>query len=400
MNELIRKYAKFLIDGCLRLKSGDKLFIIGSMIIEDFISLVSEEARKLGIEDIKVFKKNIALERDLYLTKSFEEIIESGKLDNSIYNEMARNGYAFLNLSSPVPNYFGDCDKELMAKVNTYLLKNIKEYKEYQLKGIIKWNISAVPNTIWAKSIGVDINKLWNLVLDICLIKEGDPIVLWDEKMTKLKRRAEYLNSLDIDYLVYGNEIGTNVKIGLPKNYLFESADGKNIVNMPTEEVFTSPDRLRVDGIVYASKPLVYNNNLIEDFWLKFQDGKVVDYGAKKGLEILKGIFDVDSDASYLGEVALVDYDSPISKTEVLFKNTLHDENASCHLALGASFAECVKDGLTKSREELYKLGLNQSNIHVDFFIGTKDLELIAYLRDGRSKVIMENGNFVRSLKL
>lgn len=399
MEELKRKYAKFLIEGCLRLNGNDKLFIIGSSIIEDFIALVREEAEKIGIKDIQIFKKDIFRERELYLTKSYDEIIESGELDNAIYNKMAREGYAFLNLSSPVPNFFSECSSEVMGKVNAYLLKNIREYKEYQLKGLIKWNISAVPNQLWAEGLEVDVSKLWDLVLDICLIKGENPIKAWEDKMTMLKMRAQYLNDLDIDYLIYKNKLGTNLKIGLPKNYLFQSADGNNIVNMPTEEVFTSPDRLRVDGIVYSSKVLVHNNNLIGDFWLKFQDGKVVDYDAKIGKDYLKAIFEVDTEASFLGEVALVDYSSPISATGFLFKNTLYDENASCHLALGASFAECIKGGLNMSIDELFSLGLNQSNVHVDFFIGTSDLEIIAVLRDGRKEVIMNKGDFVRQLK-
>ena len=213
--------------------------------------------------------------------------------------------------------------------------------------------------------------------------------------MNKLKNRAEYLNCLNIDKLIYENSLGTNVEIGLPEGYLFQSADGGNIVNMPTEEVFTSPDRLRVNGKVYSSKLLIHNNSPVEYFWLEFKNGKVVNYDAKVGKEILKGILETDEGAKYLGEVALVDFDSPISKTNVIFKNTLFDENASCHLALGASFAECIKGGLEKNNEELLELGLNYSKEHVDFFIGTHDLKIIAVLKDGSKKVIMDNGNFI-----
>ena len=159
--------------------------------------------------------------------------------------------------------------------------------------------------------------------------------------------------------------------------------------------MFTSPDRLRVNGRVYSSKVLLHNGNLIEDFWLEFKDGRIVDFDAKKGKEILKGIIDTDDGSHYLGEVALVDYSSPISLTNVLFKNTLYDENASCHLAIGQSFAECIKDGLTSSKEELREKGLNMSCEHVDFFIGTKDLEIKAVLQNGEEVVIMKDGNFV-----
>lgn len=401
MNDLKRKYARFLVQGCLHLKEGDKLFIIGYNLIEDFIKLVKEEAQKLGVTDVKTLINDPFKQKELYLSKSYEEIISNPIMDRTMYNTMAREGYAFLSLSSTLPGFYEDVDAELLSKVSHYQLKSISEYKEYQLKGLIKWNISAVPNKIWAKDLfgSKDEDKLWDLIFDICLIREDDPVLAWNKKLSKLKKRAEYLNGLKIDHLVYHNSLGTDVSIGLPKGYLFCSADegtGKgNIVNMPTEEVFTSPDRLRVNGRVYSSKVLLHNSNIIEDFWLEFRDGKIVDYDAKKGKEILKGIIETDEGSHFLGEVALVDYTSPISLTNILFKNTLFDENASCHLAIGEAFPECIEGGLDKSREELLELGLNMSHEHVDFFIGTEDLEIKAVLQNGCETVIMKDGNFV-----
>lgn len=396
MEEKIRKYAKFLLEGCLRLKKGDKLFIIAYDLIEDFVNIVIDEAKKIGIKDVETLINSPSKQRELYLNKPYHEIILSPLMDRTKFNQMAREGYAFLSLSTPIPGYYDKVDKDLLAKVSAYQAKTIEEYKDYQHKGLIKWNISAVPNEIWAKSLfgSSDINKLWELILEICLINEDDPISAWDEKMNKLAKRALYLNSLNIKKLVYKNKLGTNIEIGLPNGYLFQSADGKNIVNMPTEEVFTSPDRLSVNGKVYSSKTLLHNGNEIKDFYLEFKNGKVINYDAKIGKEVLKGIMDTDEGASYLGEVALVDYSSPISKTKILFKNTLFDENASCHLALGASFAECIKDGLTKTNEELLEMGLNYSHQHVDFFIGTDDLEVKAILQNNEEVVIIENGDF------
>ena len=397
MEELKRKYARFLVEGCLRLKSGDKLFIIGYSIIEDFIHLVIEEAKKLGIVDIKTLINDPFKQKKLYLTKSYEDIIKSPLMDRTMYNKMAVEGYAFLSLSSPLPGHLEDVDQELLSRVSAYQMKSIKTYKEYQLKGLIKWNISAVPNKIWAKDIlGVeDEDKLWDILFDICLIKEANPVLIWDEKMNRLKKRAQYLNDLKIDCLHYHNSLGTDLSIGLPKDYVFTSADEGNIVNMPSEEVFTSPDKFRVEGIVYASKPLLHNGVLIEDFWLKFKNGKITDYGALKGYDALAGIIEVDDGAKYLGEVALVDYSSPISMKNILFKNTLYDENASSHLAIGQSFSECIKDGLVKTKEELEKMGLNYSCMHVDFFIGTSDLEVEALLQNKSKSIIMKDGNFV-----
>lgn len=395
MENLKRKYARFLLEGCLRLKRDDKLFIIAYDLIEDFVDILTKEAKSLGINDIEYLISSPEKQKNLYLTKTYEEIIKDPIMDRTKFNKMAKEGYAFLSLSSTIPDYYKEVSSSLLSKVSAYQMKSIEEYKYYQQKGLIKWNISCVPNEIWASNLGMSLEELWNHIFDICLIREENPVSAWNEKMDRLKKRAHYLNGLDIDYLVYKNSLGTNLEIGLPKGYLFQSADGKNIVNMPTEEVFSSPDRLRVNGRVYSSKVLIYNNRNIEDFWLEFKDGKVVDYDAKVGKDILKGIMDTDEGARYLGEVALVDYDSPISKSKVIFKNTLYDENASCHLALGASFSECIQDGLELDKEELLKLGLNYSHVHVDFFMGTRDLKVVAVLQNGEEKVIMENGNFI-----
>ena len=400
MEDLKRKYARFLIEGCLDLHKGDKLFVLASCLIADFVELLKEEAYSLGITDFEILISDPLKQREKYFTLSYEELLKDPLFDKTKYNQMAQEGYAFLRLISPIPGVFEGVDADLLSKVNTYQMESIALYKEYQLKGLIKWNIAAVPNKMWAKDIlGEDDEEaLWEYILDICLIKEADPALAWQEKLAKLAYQAKRLNELKIDKLIYHNSLGTNLEIGLPKNYLFCSADvsnSKNIVNMPTEEVFTSPDRLRVEGIVYASKPLLYNGNMIEGFWLKFKEGKIIDYGASKGKDILKGIIETDEGSRYLGEVALVNYDSSISRTKLLFKETLYDENASCHLAIGESFPECIKEGLSLSNDELKELGLNFSRIHVDFFIGTKDLEIKAILQNGEEVVIMEEGNLV-----
>ena len=383
--KLKRKYARFLVEGCLGLTKEDKLFITASMIIKDFVDIVIKEAKNLGIHTIQTLLTDDKAQKELYLTKNYEEIIKSPLMDKTKYNQMAKEGYAFLSLSSPQPGYLKEVDPILLAKVQKYVSETTKEFREYQDKNLLKWNISAVPNPYWAKEMHLqNEEELWDLIFSICLInEEEDPKKLWHEKLQKLKRRAQYLNNLQIEKIVYKNSLGTNLEITLPENYLFQSAEGKNIVNMPTEEVFTSPDYLKTNGIVYSSKPLEYRGNLVEDFFLEFKNGRVVSYDAKKGKEVLKGILETDEGSSYLGEAALVDISSPIAKTNKIFLNTLIDENSCCHLALGQSFGECLVDGLQKNREELKELGLNQSKNHVDFFIGTEDLLIEAILKNG-----------------
>lgn len=397
MEDKKRKYAKFLLVDCLKLGRNDKLFIIGTDIIQEFIDITIEEARNIGIEDIETLIRSPFKEKELYQTLSYEEIIAHPLFDKTKYNTMAEEGYAFLNLQTTIPNIFNGVDAELLSKVNAYQMESIEEYREYQSKKLIKWNISCVANAYWAQELFLepDVDRLWEYIFDICLINEENPGEAWNEKMKKLHERVVYLNNLHIDKLIYHNSLGTDLEIGLPRDYLFQSAEASNLVNMPTEEVFSSPDRLRVEGIVYASKPLIYNNYEINHFWLKFHDGKIIDYDAKEGKEILKGIIKTDEGSHYLGEVAFVDYDSPISQANLVFKHTLYDENASCHLAIGESFPMCLKGGLNMSKEELLEQGLNYSHEHVDFFIGTKDLEIKAKLVDGDEVDIMKEGNFI-----
>jgi len=397
MEEKIKKYARFLLEGCLNLKANDKLFVIGSTLILDFINVIKKVAQEIGVNDVQYFITNPYIQKTLYKTMGYNDLIKHEEFDKTIYNKMARENYAFLNLYSPIPEFYEEIDALLLSEVNTYQNESIAEYREYQNKGLIKWNISAVPNELWCLSIfgEKDQEKLWNLIFDICLINYEKPILEWNKKIKRLENRSNYLNNLGIDKLIFKNNLGTNLEIGLVNNYLFKSAQGSNLVNMPTEEVFTSPSKYKVNGVVFSSKPLIYNGNVIDEFWLKFKEGKVVDFDAKKGKKIIEGILSTDEGGRYLGEVALVDYDSPISKTNIIFKNTLYDENASCHLALGASFAECIVNGLDKRNEELLDCGLNYSNVHVDFFIGTDDLFVKAVLQNGQEVVIMENGNFV-----
>ena len=195
----------------------------------------------------------------------------------------------------------------------------------------------------------------------------------------------------------YKNSLGTNLRVEMPENSIWNSAasDGaeKTIVNMPSYEIFSSPNYLKTNGIVYSSRPLVYGGGVVEDFHIEFKDGKVINYDAKKGKEILKEIIESDSNSCYLGEVALVNNDSPISNTNLVFGTTLFDENASCHLALGDGFSDSIKNGLNMTKKELLENGINQSKNHVDFMIGTDDLEIEAETKDGII-LIFKKGNF------
>ena len=224
-------------------------------------------------------------------------------------------------------------------------------------------------------------------------------IKAWKEHQDALLVRSAKLNEAKFAKLRYRNSLGTDLTVGLPHGYYFtgareKTAYGKSFcANMPTEEIFSLPDRNAVDGIVYASMPLVHDGNIIDKFWLKFERGRITDFGAEKGYDILKGIIESDEGSHYLGEVALVQYDSPIRSLETLFYNTLFDENASCHLAIGRAYP--LIEGSDKiSDEELASRGVNFSGVHVDFMIGTRDLSVIGIGQNGEETVVFENGNF------
>ena len=231
------------------------------------------------------------------------------------------------------------------------------------------------------------------------MIDKENPKEEWTKLLNKNFKIINRLNNLNLEKLHYKNNLGTDLEIYLPDNYLYSSAkDNLCIVNMPSYEVFTSPVYNKTEGIVYASKPLIYNGGLIKDFWIKFSKGKVIDYDAKIGKELLKEIIETDNYSCFLGEAALVEKNSPIEKLNINFNTTLIDENASCHLALGRGFAECIRNGFEMSDDELFKHGINISKQHVDFMIGTDDLEITGYTKNNEEIKIFKDGKFTEEI--
>ena len=267
----------------------------------------------------------------------------------------------------------------------------------------LPWCIAAYPGKRWAKEIFPNsqnsYQELKEAIYKICMIDKNDPINCWELQLEKMSLTIKYLNSLALTKLNYQNSLGTDLTIHLPESYSFESAkDGKVIVNMPSYEVFTSPIYNKTEGIVYSSKPLCYSGAIINEFWLRFEKGRVVDYGAKTGEKILKEIIEADKNSCYLGECALVENNSPISNLGLIFGTTLIDENASCHLALGSGFPECIKNGIKMSDEQLLAHGINVSKSHVDFMIGTPDLTIVGTTKDNKKIPIFVNGNFSKEI--
>ena len=229
------------------------------------------------------------------------------------------------------------------------------------------------------------------------MVTTENPIKSWDVYLENMKKHTDYLNSIKITSLHYSNKLGTDLTLHMPDNCIWNSAADKieknMFVNMPSFEVFTTPDYRKTNGIVYSSRPLIYDGGFIDNFYLKFENGKVCDFGAEKGYDLLKRIIETDNNSCFLGEAALVNYDSPISNTKLVFGTTLFDENASCHLALGRGFYQAIPNGFNMSEEELLNHGINQSKTHVDFMIGTEDYNIEAETEKGKT-LIFKNGNF------
>jgi len=393
------KYIKLLLERCLNLKSGMSLFINYNKVIKEFVNKIVKYANEIGIVDIYLDERDINREHDLLVKLDINDISKHECFNSKNWDKYAKKNAAFLLLDSDIPSLMDDVDSEKLAKAS-YVRQTTKPvYKEKQLKSLIPWCIAAVPNEYWAKEIFPNSQKpvddFWEVLADVCMLRSENPISSWNKQLKEQAKNIEKLNNLKIKKLYIKNNLGTNLEIELPKDALWESASsGKWIVNIPSYEIFTSPNYKKTNGIVYSSKPLVYNGKVIDKFYLKFKNGKVEEFDAKEGKDILKEIINIDELSSYLGEVALVNYNSPISNTKMIFKNTLFDENASCHLALGSGFLECLKESDKYSEKELDSLGMNSSKSHVDFMIGTKDLLVEADTKKGKI-TIMRDGNLV-----
>lgn len=391
-------YIELLLKRCLKVNKNTPLFISYPKIISNFASKVLAYAKKLGIEDIYLDEKNSYYIHDRLQEMSLKEIEKSDLFNSKIWDEYAKKDAAFLMLESEIPNLMDDisADKVSLSAQTKLFTKPI--YRKRQLNGEIPWCIACVPNIKWARDIfsgDEPLKEFWRVLASICMFDEGNAIERWDKQLADVANLQEKLNNLKITKLYYKNSLGTDLEIGLSDKALWSSAaSGKWIVNLPSYEIFTSPDYHLTNGIVYSSRPLIYSGKVIDEFYIKFKDGKAVEYDAKEGLDTLKGIIEGEEFMAFLGEVALVNYDSPISNTNTVFKSTLIDENASCHLALGGGFTECIKNSDNMSEEELQVVGLNNAKNHVDFMIGTKDLTIEADTLDGRI-TIMKNGNLV-----
>ncbi len=403
---ILRKYARLIAVKGGNVQKGQDVVVVASVENPEFVQMVVEECYRCGARRVdvdwtyqpitKINMKKCSVKTLSTVEKWQEEKLKwkVDKLPVHIY------------LESDDPDGLSGIDQNKNSKASQARYKIIKPYRE-AMENKYQWCIAAIPGVAWAKKVFPEetnknraVEKLWNAILTASRVNE-DPVAAWEAHNSDLASRCEYLNSLGLETLEYKASNGTDLRVGLINDALFmggsENALGSNIEfnpNIPSEEVFVSPKKGVADGIVYSSKPLSYRGEIIENFSVRFENGKAVEVKAEKGEELLKEMISMDEGAAYLGECAFVPYDSPIRNTGILFYNTLFDENAACHLALGAGFTNVLKDYDKYTIKECYEKGINESMIHVDFMIGTPDLSIVGITRDGKRVKIFENGNW------
>ena len=399
----LKQYAKLIVESGLNVQPHQIVVIQAPIEAYELVRYISEYAFKRQCEDVIIRYSDEIVEHTRFTYRSVEQWEHYPEHEALMYNMTARQNACYLFLTGEDPELMKDIDAKKIAAFSKAKNEATKECRDGRMFMKNSWCIAAVATQKWAEKVYPKEKnpkeKLWDSIFSICRINEN-AISNWENHKHSFEHKMNLLNSMQIQSLHYTNSIGTDFKIDLCEDYLFEGGGStlKNGIyyfpNIPTEELFTSPERTSANGKLVASMPLCYNGNLIEDFWFEFKDGKVTDFGAKTGKDILQSILNIYENARYLGEVALVPYDSPISQTNTLFYETLFDENAACHFALGSSFAECIKDGLTMTKEQLMEKGLNDSLTHVDFMIGTRDLKIVATCKNGDEVTIFEDGNF------
>lgn len=405
LEERLERYAELLVVKGCALQEGQELLVRSPLEVAAFTRKVVASAYAHGAKLVSVQWGDQATERLAYdhaPQEVFDTMPEWAALRN---NSAARNGAAVLTILSDDPQIMKGVDqRKVMARV-VAAHRQCKEFYDALDRGRCAWCIAGAASPAWATQVFPELGEeeavaaLWEAILDTSRVTE-DPCAAWDEHRASFEERKAWLNAQGLTQLHYTASNGTDLTVGLIEGSHWEGggqegADGRYFFpNIPTEEIFTSPQRLSTSGVVHSALPLIYNGSPVEDFWIRFEEGRAVEWDARVGKEVLGGIIQTDEGSCYLGEVALVPFDSPIRNTGTLFLETLYDENASCHLALGKGFPEVLEGGYELTDEQLLEAGLNESAAHVDFMVGTADLNIDGLRADGSVVPVFRNGNW------
>ena len=404
--EKLQEYARLLVRVGLNVYPGQNLVISAPVECVDFARLCAAEAYDAGCREVIMNWHDDVLTRMKYLRADDAIFDEVALWRRHFFNDYALEGAAYLAISASDPENLKGVDPRRLVRSQQASGKALKDFDRLQMCGGVPWCIASIPIPSWAKRVfpGVSeeeaMEKLWDAIFaSVRVSGDGKAVEKWQAHLDTLHERLEKMNALNFKSLHYTNSLGTDLTVELPEGHIWEAGDdvtlsGRSyIANVPTEELFTSPLRTGVNGVVYSALPLAHDGNIIDKFRFVVKDGRIVEAHAEQGEETLKAAISVDEGASYFGEVALVPYDSPISNQKILFYNTLFDENAACHIAFGEAYP-CLKGGQQMTKDELKARGLNDSITHVDFMVGTPDLSIVGTTHDGRQVPVFVNGNF------
>ncbi|MDQ0257426.1 aminopeptidase [Evansella vedderi] len=401
----LEKYAELAVKIGVNIQKDQTLVVNAPISSADFVRLVAKKAYDAGAKNVHVEWNDDELTRLKYDMAPFEAFKEAPVWKAKGYEEMAENGAAFMTIKSTDPELLKGVDPEKIAAANKAAGQAMDTFRSYIQSDKVSWLVISAPSKSWAAKVFPDAAeeeqeaKLWEAMFEATRVNTDDPVAAWEQHDQNLREKAAFLTEKQYKQLAF-KAPGTDLKIDLPTGHIWLGGGGPNqdgvhfVANMPTEEVFTAPSKDGVNGTVRNTKPLNYGGNTIDGFTLTFENGKVVDYSAEVGGDTLKHLLDTDEGARRLGEVALVPHSSPISQSGILFYNTLYDENASNHIALGSAYSTCLKDGAKMSKEELSKNGLNTSITHVDFMIGSREMDIDGVLEDGTTEAIFRDGEW------
>lgn len=404
------KYAELTLKKGVNLQKGQAVMINAPIEGAAFTRIVARKAYEMGAKDVHINWVDDELTLLKYENAPDEVIADYPEWKVKLHDTFAEDGAAVVNIRSTNPDLLKDIDPSRVAKANKAAAEAMVNFRKYTMNDRIPWTIISIPSKDWAKKIFPDksedeaVSSLWEAILKIVRVDQDDPVAAWDKHNQTLRTAREVLNKKNYKKLIF-KAPGTDLEMELPEGHIWKggSAEAETGVtfnpNMPTEEVFSVPHKYGINGTVSSTKPLNYGGSLIDNFSLTFKDGKVVDFQAEQGEEVLKHLLESDEGARRLGEIALVPDESPVSQSGLIFYNTLFDENASCHIALGKAYPTNLKGGAAMDLEELDKHGVNDSLVHVDFMIGSDKMDIDGITADGKSEPVFRNGTWALDIK-
>jgi len=407
MEQLLEKYAALAVNIGVNIQKGQTLLIRSSISSAAFVRLVVKKAYETGAKDVNILWADDAVARIRYELAPDETFEEFPEFYVKAHDDAVEKNYAILSVVSVDPDLLSGIPTERIAMANKTAGMAMDGFRQALQADKISWSIVAVPSDAWAAKVFPDlastneqVEALWQAIFSATRANLDDPVAAWKAHIANLVQKADFLNNHKF-HAIHLQATGTDLTIELPKKHIWCAAESINAAgatftaNIPTEEVFTMPLKTGVNGVVTSTKPLSYGGNLIENFSFTFKDGAIIDFSAEKGYDTLKTLIDTDEGSKYLGELALVPHSSPISTSNITFYNTLFDENASIHLAIGSAYAFNLIGGKEMTREELMSEGANQSITHVDFMIGCSDMNIDAIATDGSKTAIFRDGEWV-----